>query len=148
MLSWSLGCIVIGQGMLLTAVGLAAFWLTYDQDSDLASARTMTFCVIVFAELFRAIAARSQRLTFWQLGITTNLYVVAAVVVSVMFQVGLISLPFTRSIFEATLNSPTDWIQILALALTPVTIIELVKLGRSFFQRSNLATAGRKSSKA
>ncbi len=146
MLSWSLGRTVIGQGVLLASVGLAAFWLTYDKESDLDSARSMTFCVIVFAELFRALAARSQRLTFWQLGITTNWYVVTAVVVSVLLQVGIISLPFTLSFFEATILTPSQWALLLALALTPVTVIELVKLGRQFFRRSNSSDAAGESS--
>ena len=137
MLSWSLAGAVLGQGTLLAVVGLAAFWLNYDQESDLDQARTMTFCVVVYAELFRALAARSQIWTFWQLGLATNLYVVAAVVISSLLQVGIIALPFVRPIFEATIHTPMEWGLLLALALTPVTVIELVKLGRQFFGRSH-----------
>ncbi len=137
MLSWSLAGAVLGQGTLLAVVGLAAFWLNYHQESDLDSARTMTFCVVVYAELFRALAARSQTLTFWQLGIRTNIYVVAAVVVSALLQVGIIALPFVRPIFEATILTPSQWALLSALTLTPVTVIELVKLGRQFFGGSN-----------
>jgi magnesium-transporting ATPase (P-type) len=72
-----------------------------------------------------------------RLGITTNLYVVAAVVVSVLLQVGIIALPFVRRLFEATTHTPMEWVLLLALALTPVTVIELVKLGRQFFGGSN-----------
>ncbi len=133
MLSWSLGSTVIGQGVLLATVGLAAFWLSYKQESDLDQARTITFSVVVFAELFRALAARSQTLTFWQLGLSTNLYVVAAVAISGLLQVGIVTLPFTRSIFEARPHTPWEWGLLLVLALTPVTVIELVKLGRQFF---------------
>jgi Ca2+-transporting ATPase len=146
MLSWSLGGTVIGQGVLLAAVGLAAFWLSYDQESDLDSARTMTFCVVVFAELFRALAARSQIWTFWQLGIKTNLYVVVAVVVSGLLQVGIIALPFVRPIFKATTHTPMEWGLLLALALTPVTVIESVKLGRQFFGQSNASDSAGESS--
>jgi Ca2+-transporting ATPase len=133
MLSWSLGSTVIGQGVLLATVGLAAFWLSYKQESDLDQARTITFSVVVFAELFRALAARSQTLTFWQLGLSTNLYVVAAVAISGLLQVGIVNLPFTRSIFEARPHTPWEWGLLLVLALTPVTVIELVKLGRQLF---------------
>jgi Ca2+-transporting ATPase len=146
MLSWSLGSTVMGQGALLAAVGLAAFWLSYDQVSDLDHARTMTFCVIVYAELFRALAARSQTWTFWQLGVRTNMYVVAAVVVSALLQVGIIALPFVRPIFEATTHAPMEWGLLLALALTPVTVIELVKIGRQFFGGSNPSDSARESS--
>ncbi len=137
MLSWSLAGAVLGQGTLLAAVGLAAFWLNYHQESDLDQARTMTFCVVVYAELFRALAARSQTWTFWQLGLATNLYVVAAVAISALLQVGIIALPFARSIFEATSHTTLEWGLLLVLALTPVTVIESVKLGRQFYGRSD-----------
>jgi magnesium-transporting ATPase (P-type) len=84
-----------------------------------------------------ALAARSRIWTFWQLGPATNLYVFAAVAVSALLQVGIIALPFTRAIFKATSHTQLEWLVLLALALTPVTVIELVKLGRPFFGRSN-----------
>jgi Ca2+-transporting ATPase len=133
MLSWSLGSTVIGQGGLLAAVGLTAFWLNYHHESDLSHARTMTFCVVVYAELFRALAARSRIWTFWQLGPATNMYVFAAVAVSALLQFGIITLPFLRPIFEVTVHKPMQWGLLLALAFTPVTVIELVKLGRQYF---------------
>lgn len=137
MLSWPLAGAVIGQGTLLAAAGLAAFWLNYRQESDLDKARTMTFCVVVYAELFRALAARSQNWTFWQLGLTTNLYVFVAVVVSGLLQLGIITMPFTRQIFEATTLTAVEWAMLFALAITPVTVIELVKLGRQLIGRSS-----------
>lgn len=132
MVSWSLGGAVLGQGALLACVGLVAFGMNYHQESDLEEARTMTFCVVVYAELFRALAARSRILTFWQLGVGTNPYVFGAVAISGLLQLGLIALPFTRSIFEATTHTPWEWGVLMALALTPVTVIELVKLFRQY----------------
>lgn len=139
MLSLSLGSVVIGQGLLLAAVGLAAFGYGYQHESDLDQARTMTFCVVVYAELFRALAARSRIWTFWQLGPATNPYIFAAVAISALLQVGIIALPFARPIFEASAHTPREWLVLLALALTPVTVIELVKLSRQFFGRSKQA---------
>ncbi len=130
MLSRSVTLTILGQGALLAVVGMAAFSLSYEQESDLAHARTMTFCVLVFAELFRALAARSQRWTIWELGASTNWYLVAAVVVSIVLQVGVILLPLTQSIFHATSLTLAEWGMVLGLALTPVTIIESIKVGR------------------
>ena len=137
MLSWSLGGVVLGQGALLAAVGLVAFRFHYHQASDLDQARTMTFCVVVYAELFRALAARSRLLTFWQLGPATNLYVFGAVAVSSLLQVGIIVVPFTRTIFNATSHTTMEWALVFGLALVPVTVIELAKLGRQFFGRNH-----------
>jgi Ca2+-transporting ATPase len=133
MLSWSLAGVVFGQGALLAIVGLAAFGISYGHDGDVTKARTMTFCVVVYGELFRALAARSKIWTFWQLGPATNPYVFAAVAISALLQVSIIALPFTRPIFEASSHTPFEWLLLVLLALTPVTVIELVKLGRQFF---------------
>jgi Ca2+-transporting ATPase len=137
-LSWQLGSVILFRGLLLAAVTLVAFALLLGPEGEnVANARTMTFCIMVYGQLFLALAARSRVWTFWQLGPTTNLYVFAAVAVSVLLQVGIIALLFTRTIFKATTQAPLEWVAILALALTPVTVIELVKLGRQFFGRSN-----------
>lgn len=136
MLSWSLGGTVLGQGVLLAIVGLSAFGISYGHDGDLEQARTMTFCVVVYGELFRALAARSKIWTFWQLGPATNPYVFAAVMISALLQVSIVALPFTRPIFEASSHTPLEWLLLVLLALTPVTVIELVKLGRQLWRRN------------
>ncbi|MDA1052233.1 MAG: cation-translocating P-type ATPase [Planctomycetota bacterium] len=136
-LSWQLGSAILLRGLLLAAVGLVAFGLLLGPDGDnVATARTMAFCIMVYGQLFLALAARSQVWTFWQLGLTTNLYVLAAVAVSVLLQIGIIALPFTRTIFDVTTHTPLAWGVVFALALIPVTVIELVKLGRQFFGRN------------
>lgn len=57
----------------------------------------------------------------------------AAVAISALLQVSIIALPFTRPIFEASSHTPLEWLLLVLLALAPVTVIELVKLGRQFF---------------
>lgn len=138
-LSWQLGSAILLRGLLLAAVSLAAFAFLLGPDGeDIATAQTMAFCIMVFGQLFLALAARSQVWTFWQLGPTTNVYVFAAVAMSAVLQVGIIALPFARAIFDVTTPTPLAWGVALALALIPVTVIELVKLGRQFFGRSRL----------
>ena len=146
-LSWQLGSAILLRGLLLAAVTLVAFALLLGpKGEDVATARTMAFCIMVFGQLFLALAARSRVWTFWQLGLTTNLYVFAAVAVSGLLQVGIIALLFTRTIFQTTTLSPMEWGVLLALALTPVTVIELVKLGRQFFGRNSQSDSAEASS--
>lgn len=139
MLSLSLAGAVLGQGLLLAAVGLAAFGFGYTYQHNLNQARTMTFCVVVFGELFRALAARSTTWTFWQLGPWTNPYVFAAVAISALLQVSIVELPFARPVFETTSHTSLEWFVLTSLALAPVTVIELVKLGRQRWSRNNSA---------
>ena len=146
-LSWQLGSAILFRGLLLAAVSLVAFALLLGPDGeDVATARTMAFCIMVYGQLFLALAARSRVWTFWQLGPTTNLYVFAAVAVSALLQVGIIALPFTRAIFDVTTHRPMAWGVVFALALIPVTVIELVKLGRQFFGRTDQSASVRASS--
>ncbi len=132
-LTWQLGAAILFRGLLLAVVGIVAFGLLLGPDGeDVSKARTMAFCVMVFGQLFLALAARSRSLTFWQLGPTTNLYVIAAVALSGLLQFGILSLFFTRTIFQTTMLSPMQWILLLSLSIVPVTVIELIKLGFGF----------------
>ena len=128
-LSRRLGLSILWQGAVVGMVGITAFAVSLNwHHGDAEDARAMTFCVLVYAELFRALAARSQSLTQFQIGIFSNPFLLLAITVSAMLQVGIAVLPFTKSLFDVPTHTPPEWLIILALALTPVTLIELVKL--------------------
>ena len=90
----------------------------------------MTFCVIVYAELFRALAARSQTLTLGQLGFWTNPHLLLAIAVSGMLQLSVAVFPFTQHVFDVPVHTMFEWFAIVVLALTPVTCIEITKVLR------------------
>lgn len=128
-LNWNLGALCLFQGLLLAVVALIAFGIYYgDNHEQVTRARTVTFCVVVFDQLFRSFAARSRTWTFWQLGPFTNPYLFAAVTASALLQFGIMLFPLTASIFQAVSHVWTEWEIILLLGLTPVTIIESTKL--------------------
>jgi Ca2+-transporting ATPase len=131
MLSLGLGAIVLWQGALLAAVALTAFGIVRRAHPDnVPAARTMTFCVVVAAELFRALAARSRKWTFVQLGPFTNPSVFAAVAVSGLLTASLLVIPLTGHTFALAAHAPWEWVALGLLSLTPVTVIELTKLVR------------------
>lgn len=132
MLNWTLGGRLLLQGLLVGGAALTAFAIVYlknpDSPETLAHARTTAFCVLAYAELFRAWAARSATRTFWQLGAFSNPYLFGAVTISALLQLCLILLPFTRPFFDATSHGEWEWEAIVILSLTPVTVIEVTKL--------------------
>lgn len=146
MLTWTLGGRLLLQGLLVGGAALTAFAVVYlkNQDSPetLAHARTTAFCVLVYAELFRAWAARSATRTFWQLGAFSNPYLFGAVTISALLQLCLILLPFTRPVFDATSHGEWEWEAIVILSLTPVTVIELIKLIRQYWRVGLSHTGG------
>lgn len=116
--------------LLQTGATLMAFgWGLYAR--SLADARTLAFAVLVFGELFRSFAARSDTRVFWQVGALTNLRLLAVVFVSGLLQVALHQLPATQQLFQIGALTWQDWTGVVLLGLVPVTIIELRKLRRA-----------------
>jgi Ca2+-transporting ATPase len=95
---------------------------------DLDQARSLAFSTLVFAELFRAFAARSPTRLYGEVGAFTNVRLLALVVVSVALQLGIQYLPAARSLFGIGPLSLAHWAVTLIVALVPVTAIEMAKL--------------------
>lgn len=137
-LSWQLGFVILLQGCLVGLAGILAFgWSLQYDPGRVDRARAITFCVVVYAELFRALAARSRTLTFGQLGILTNPQLLLAITVSGLLQLSVAVIPFTQQVFDVPSHSLSEWFGIVLLALTPVTAIEVFKLiSQRFGQKS------------
>ncbi|MEX0702593.1 MAG: cation-translocating P-type ATPase [Planctomycetales bacterium] len=127
-LSPRLGWNIAWQGVLVGFVGLAAFGFIYLRHADAERARAATFCVVVYAELLRALAARSPTRTLGELGLFTNPHLLLAIVVSGMLQASVAIMPWSQRVFGVPWHTPADWAMIVVLALTPVTAIEVGKL--------------------
>jgi P-type Ca2+ transporter type 2C len=97
---------------------------------DLSEARNLAFSVLVFGELFRALAARSTTRLFWEVGAFTNLRLLGVVVFSALLQVGLHHIPVAQAVFETVPLSAADCALTVLAGLMPVTAIELSKLVR------------------
>jgi Ca2+-transporting ATPase len=120
---------IAAMGALEATVALGLFgWGLGARGLD--EARALAFSVVVFSELFRAFAARSRTRVLWEVGPFTNLRLLAAVVLSVAAQLALISIPATQALFRIGQLSPGDTALAVALALIPVTVLELGKLVR------------------
>jgi P-type Ca2+ transporter type 2C len=126
------GLLILFHGALVATVAALGFWIVYQGDpSRVDHARTVTFCVTSFSQLFFAIGCRSQRFTMPELGLFTNPHLFGAIVISGLLQLIAVTLPFTQPIFKVTAPLTWEWVLVAALALTPVTIIEVVKIVRA-----------------
>jgi len=122
------GLLILAHGALVAAVMIAAFWLSWRGDeARLPHARTMTFCVAAFAQLFFAVGCRSDRATAVELGFFGNPALLAAIAISALLQVTIVTLPQAQSVFAVGSSLGSDWLLVLGLALLPVTAIELLK---------------------
>ena len=130
------GLLILFQGILIATVAALGFWIIYQGDeAHLARARTMTFCITAFSQLFFAIGCRSQRFTMPELGLFSNPHLFWAIVISGLLHLSIVTLPFTQPVFEATDHPAWEWLLVVLLSLAPVTIIEVGKLLRAFFKK-------------
>ena len=122
------GLAILGHGTLVALVGLAAFWLAWrGEASRLDRAQTMCFCVAAFSQLLFAIGCRSERLTAIQVGFFANPSLLLAIAVSALLQVMVVTLPVVRPLFDVEAGLGREWPAVVALALVPVTVIEVAK---------------------
>jgi Ca2+-transporting ATPase len=134
------GLVILYHGLLMAAVTLLGFWIIYRGDeSNIARARTVTFAISAFAQLFFAVGCRSLRSTMPELGLFSNPWLFAAISASATMQVMIMVIPFTQKVFGISDHLTWEWLLILALALTPVTLIELFKIGAARFRPQPVA---------
>ncbi len=142
-ITWQRGCTILLHGILMASASSACFWIEYQGDrAQLPRARTATFCVVAFSQLFFAISCRSQRYTMPQLGLFSNPHLLAAIVISGLLQLSVVTLPLAQPVFEVATHLGSNWLWVLGLSLLPVTIIELGKL--VLFRRYSSANRLRK----
>ncbi|MBE7463884.1 MAG: cation-translocating P-type ATPase [Planctomycetes bacterium] len=134
--TWPRGWRMLRHGLLIAAAALIGFWLTWQEnDANLIRARTVTFCVAAFAQLFFALSCRSLDDTYPQLGLFTNPVLLAALVLSATLQLAVVSVPFLQEHFKVELPALNEFWLILGLALAPVTLIEVGKLLKQAWTR-------------
>lgn len=116
-------------GLLEAVVVLSVFaWAL--ETRGVVAAQTFAFSVLVFSELFRSFAARSETRTFWSTGAFTNLRLLGVVAASVALQIGLHHVPLAQELFKVEALTGKDCLVALGLGLIPVTVLELTKLLR------------------
>lgn len=130
------GLLILSHGFLIASVTLAGFWIVYRGDaSHLAGARTVTFAVAAFSQLFFAFGCRSHRYTMPELGVFSNLWLFGAVAISVLLQLSIMTIPWAQTVFEVATHLSWEWLLILLLSVIPVTVIELLKIATAFRNR-------------
>jgi Ca2+-transporting ATPase len=120
--------IIVGRGVLMGTLALAAFmYALYDSDMGLERARTLVFTILVWTQLFQAGLWRSDVKTQGELGLFTNRPLVAAILFSVLLQVGIVAFEPLHPVFAVVGLRPQEWLGALAVAMLPVPLLEWLK---------------------
>nr|WP_241677004.1 cation-translocating P-type ATPase [Bifidobacterium jacchi] len=108
-------------------------------DAQMVEARTMGFTILVFAQLFNAIASRSARQSAF-VGLFSNKWLWGAIGISILLQVVVIYVPFLNEAFGTTPLDFTAWIECICLAAVVLVASEIYKaIMRAVDSRKQLA---------
>lgn len=93
----------------------------------LTGARTVAFATLIIAELLRAYASRSERMSVFKLGFFTNKNMNIAVGISLILLFAVIYIPGVNGIFDNVALAPTAWLLIIPMSLVPFATSEIFK---------------------
>ncbi len=126
---------MIFYGVLVGAITLAAYWLGEYVLSDPTvadgTANTMAFATLVFGELTRAFAVRSETRSIFSIGVFSNSAMNKAFLVSLALQLVVLFIPFLQEIFKVQSLTGIEWVIVILLSLVPLIVSELTKAFRS-----------------
>ncbi|HDR4367252.1 TPA: cation-translocating P-type ATPase [Bacillus cereus] len=98
-----------------------------DEDA-LLHAQTMAFVVLSFSQLVHSFNLRSRTKSIFSIGIFTNKYLVFSLLIGVLMQVCIISIPPLANIFGVHALTMRDWGFVLLLSIIPLVVNEFIKL--------------------
>jgi len=94
-------------------------------------ARTHAFATLVFAELLRSFAARSEVKSIWRIPLFSNFNLALVVAVSFALQIWSQHSETFGRFLRTSLVSISDCLMLLAVSAIPLAVLEVVKHARS-----------------
>jgi len=117
--------VMLAQGIFMALLTLGVFACAlYRMGHRLETARTLTFTVLVFAQLAHAFNCRSDRYSLFRIGWGTNPKLLWAVGGSALLQIVITLHPLTREVFRVGGLTAADWGLALGLGLLPLLAME------------------------
>jgi Ca2+-transporting ATPase len=126
-----LGKVAFSGGLIaLTALATYIWALSIERNQPDAGAQTYAFSVIVFSQLFCALAFASKSAVFWRLDPWPKVRLLIVIFGTVAFQLLLFQSDIALRFLKIGPLPWHDLLAITAVSIIPVTVLELLKLGR------------------
>lgn len=97
-------------------------------DEALSHARTMAFVVLAASQLFYSLSMRNSSKIILKIGLFSNRYLIGAIIVGLLLQFMVISIPFLAGAFKLQQLSTSSWFLVVGLSLVPLVVNELFKV--------------------
>jgi Ca2+-transporting ATPase len=99
----------------------------------LIHAQTMAFITLSVSQLFHALNLRHTQKSLFHIGLFSNKFLLASILLGIGIQVALVNIPLFNNIFEIKVLTLKDGLFVLTLSLLPVIFNELWKAGKRIF---------------
>lgn len=116
------------QGITIGILTLLAFAI--GSQRSLETGRTMAFMVLVLSQLAHSFNVRSNRLSIFKVGLSSNKFLLGAVAISIALTFIIVEIPFLASVFTFTALHRKEWAAVGLLTLMIVVVVEIAKLLR------------------
>jgi Ca2+-transporting ATPase len=113
------------QGYSLTAFGKAT---ETGFESAITYARTMAFVVLAASQLFYSLSMRNPTKSLLKIGVFSNMFLIGSLIVGVLLQFVVISIPFLAKAFGVHFLSLSDWGLVILFSLIPLIVNEIIKV--------------------
>ncbi|MFV8827091.1 cation-translocating P-type ATPase [Alkalihalobacterium sp. APHAB7] len=114
---------IVSRGLMIGVVTLVAFMVTLNANpDDLTKAQTVAFVTLVMAQLIHVFDCRSEYSVYHR-NPFENMYLVVAVISSVLLMLAVIYYPPLQTVFHTTFMDARDWLLILGMAAIPTVVL-------------------------
>ena len=143
-----LGADMVYQGFMVSALTLAAYFIgsfiehgnVFSFTAQSSHGITMAFLTMSMAEIFHSYNMRSQRGSIFRLK-KHNVFLFGAMVAALILTTAVIEVPFLADAFGFTVIGWKEYAIALALAVTVIPIVEIIKLVQRAVSRRKAAKA-------
>ncbi len=102
--------IIIFRGVLIGLTTLAVFVTMLYYSGDVGTARTGAFVTLVLTQLIHVFECKSETRSIFQIPLLNNIYLVLAVLCSLIMLLGVVYLPLLQDIFKTVPINLNDWL--------------------------------------
>lgn len=123
------GAFLVGNGILIGIITLFAFYIGIKiYPNSVTHAQTMSFVVLSISQLIYTLSIRHNKKSIFEIGVFTNKYLIGAIILGIILQNIVITVPFLASVFKVFTLTPNDWMFVILLSLIPLIINEIAKI--------------------
>jgi Ca2+-transporting ATPase len=95
--------------------------------------QSVVFTTLTFCQLAQALAIRSERDSLWTLGLTSNLPLLGAVLLTFVLQLAVVYLPVLQNLFHTT---PLSVEELAVCCLLPLVVLAGVEIEKLVLRRA------------